>query len=62
MGRFFDLKWGRFSPFFIQHTLFRFNFSLLISIRNILLSDKIQKQGLQEEVHTKSESFCEVEY
>ncbi len=45
--RFFNLEWGRFSPFFLSiHPLFRFNFSLLISIRNIVSPDEIQKQGL----------------
>jgi hypothetical protein len=49
MWRFFNLEWGRFSPFFLSiHPLFRFNFFLLISSRNIVLPDEIQKQGLRE--------------
>jgi len=41
---------GKGFPIFLSiHPLFRFNFSLLISIRNIVLPDEIQKQGLQEE-------------
>jgi hypothetical protein len=45
----FQLRMGKVFPIFLSiHPLFRFNFSLLISIRNIVLPDEIQKQGLQE--------------
>jgi hypothetical protein len=47
----FQLRMGKVFPiFFIHHPLFRFNFSLLISVRNIVSPDEIQKQGFQKEV------------
>jgi hypothetical protein len=52
----FQLRMGKVFPIFLSiHPLFRFNFSLLISIRNIVSPDEIQKQGLQERVFTKKE-------
>jgi hypothetical protein len=53
----FPLRMGKVFPIFLSiHPLFRFNFSLLISIKNIVLPDEIQKQGLREVMGDRMES------